>query len=202
MVRGHGLGEAEVEDLDRAIGTNFDVGRLQIAVHDALLVRVLHGLGDLPGDVERVAERQRARLEQVCQRAPFDEFHHQGRDAVAVFEPVDVRDVRMVEQRQRVRFTREPGDAFGVTGDRRGQDFDGDLTIQGTVECGVDFAHPARTEAAGDFVLPDARAGAQAHVSRVYRRSQDGRAKRRDNSWGSRARTAKSPAVAGPFLQA
>ena len=38
------LGNAEVEQLDIVIGTEQHVGRLDVAVHHQVLVRVLHGV--------------------------------------------------------------------------------------------------------------------------------------------------------------
>ena len=49
------LRQAEVEDLDDAVGRDLDVGRFQIAVNDALLVRRFQRLGDLPRDRQRLA---------------------------------------------------------------------------------------------------------------------------------------------------
>ena len=55
------LGQAEVEHLDGAVRRELDVGRLQVAVDDAALVRGLERLGDLPRDRQRLVERERAR---------------------------------------------------------------------------------------------------------------------------------------------
>ena len=52
------LREPEVEHLDRAVGPDLDVGRLQIAMDDALLVRGFERLGDLPRDGQRFVERK------------------------------------------------------------------------------------------------------------------------------------------------
>src|SRR6185436_2023794 len=42
--------QSEVEDLDDAVRRDLDIRRLEIPVHDAMLVRDLEGLGDLFGD--------------------------------------------------------------------------------------------------------------------------------------------------------
>ena len=52
-----GLGEAEVEDLHHAVRRDLDIGRFEIAVHDALLVRGVEGIGDLPSNRQRVGDR-------------------------------------------------------------------------------------------------------------------------------------------------
>jgi hypothetical protein len=44
------LRQAEVENLHDAVGRDLDVRRLQIAMDDPLLVRVLEGLADLTRD--------------------------------------------------------------------------------------------------------------------------------------------------------
>ena len=69
------LREAEVQQLHPAVGKHFDVGRLQVAVDDAGVVRGLEAFGDLPADVERVANGRarrgaRARRASVLERAP------------------------------------------------------------------------------------------------------------------------------------
>ena len=56
-----GLGEAEVEHLDRAVRRDLDVRRLEVAVDDALLVRRLERLGDLPRDRQRLVEQESRR---------------------------------------------------------------------------------------------------------------------------------------------
>ena len=55
------LGETEVEHLHRAVGADLDVRRLEIAMDDALLVRRLERVGDLPRDRQRLGERNRRR---------------------------------------------------------------------------------------------------------------------------------------------
>ena len=39
------------------------------------------------------------------------------RDAAGVFEAVDLRDVRMIERREHLRFTTETREAIGIVGD-------------------------------------------------------------------------------------
>ena len=56
------LGEAEVEHLHLAFGRDLDVGGLEIAVDDALVVRRFERLGNLPRDAERLDQRDRAAL--------------------------------------------------------------------------------------------------------------------------------------------
>ena len=59
VIRSERLRETEVEHLDRAVGPHLDVRRLQIAMDDAVLVRGLEGVGDLPRDRQSLGDRQR-----------------------------------------------------------------------------------------------------------------------------------------------
>ncbi len=54
------LGEPEVQNLDAAFLCQLDVARLQVAVNDPVLVRVLQRLGDLAGDPNTVIQFQSA----------------------------------------------------------------------------------------------------------------------------------------------
>jgi hypothetical protein len=70
--------KAEVEHLDRAVRADLDVRRLQIPVDDALVVRGLEGVGNLPADRDRVWHGHRA---DVRERRTLDQFHDERADA-------------------------------------------------------------------------------------------------------------------------
>ncbi len=61
--RSQRFGQAEVEDFYRAVGANFHIRGLQVAMNDALLVRRLERFRDLAGDGEGVGERDSLRME-------------------------------------------------------------------------------------------------------------------------------------------
>jgi hypothetical protein len=46
------LGQAKIENLDRAIVAHLDVGRLQVAMDDAVLVSLFEGFGNLSSDLQ------------------------------------------------------------------------------------------------------------------------------------------------------
>ena len=74
------LRQAEVEHLDRAVGADLDVGGLEIAMDDALLVRGLERVGDLPRD--RRALRRAAIAPRAIRSASvvaLDELHAPAR---------------------------------------------------------------------------------------------------------------------------
>ncbi len=59
LVVGRQLGESEVEHLDRAVGLDLDIGRLKVAMRDALLVRCFQRVGNLSCDACGLVERHR-----------------------------------------------------------------------------------------------------------------------------------------------
>ena len=88
---------------------------------DALFVGCFKGLGDLPGDGERLVERDRALPDAVRQRRPFDQLQDQRLDAVSFLQPVDAPDVGMVQRRQHLGFPLEASQPVGVGRERLGE---------------------------------------------------------------------------------
>ena len=74
-------------------------------------------------------------------------------------QAVNLSDVGMIEGGQRLRFTREPRQAFHVAGDRLWQDLDGDLSIQPGIARAIHFAHAAGADRGEDLVRADSGAG-------------------------------------------
>ena len=59
--------------------------------------------GDLPPKIDRHPERQRTTLEQLGQRRPLDQLHHDPIAVVSLIKVEDLHDGRMAEPRQRRR---------------------------------------------------------------------------------------------------
>ena len=97
---------------------------------DALLVRGLERRRDLQRDRHRVGKRDRAARDVRGQILALDELHDECDDSVALLEAVDVRDVRMVQRRQRPGFAVEARAPVGVEGEGLGQDLDRDVPTQ------------------------------------------------------------------------
>ena len=101
------LRETEIEHLDGAVIADLDVGRLEIAMHDAGLVRRFERLGNLPRDGEGFVKGNRALRDAIRERRPLHQLHHERRNAAGLLEAVDRGDVGMVERGQRLRFAVE-----------------------------------------------------------------------------------------------
>ena len=71
---------------------------------DAVLVRDLERVGDLPRDVTHFIERNRTLCDPIRQRRALDELHHQPADSVGLLQSVDGGDVRVVQRCEQERF--------------------------------------------------------------------------------------------------
>ena len=156
------LGEPEVEQLRAGLGQH-DVGGLEIAVDDALPMRLVEGVGDLGRDLQRLVERERPLLEAGGERLPVEMRHDEEVRAVGVADVVDAADMRMIERRDGARLALEPRAQVGIAGDVRREDLDGDAAIEPRVAGFVDFAHAASTQRADDFIRTETRASGERH---------------------------------------
>ena len=108
------LRQSEIQYLHHVVVSHFDVGRLQIAVNDAMLVCGFQSLGDLSGDFQCLVERHRPCGDTVRQCGSFDQLHHERVHARRHLETVHVSDVRVIQRRQRFRFALEAGESISV----------------------------------------------------------------------------------------
>ena len=88
----------------------------------------------------------------------LDEFHYERADPVRLLQAMNVRDVRVVQRREHLRFPLEARQAIGIVGKGLGQDFDRHVAIERRIAGAIDLAHPAHTDLNSDFV--DAETGA------------------------------------------
>src|SRR4026208_2149298 len=100
------------------------MGRLEVAVSDALRVRRVEGFGNLPTDRESVGDGQRTTREAISERRTLDELQYQRDAIVEILEPVDRTDMRMVERGQEARLAGEARAALRIGGEMAGQDLD------------------------------------------------------------------------------
>jgi hypothetical protein len=92
------LGDPEVENLGRAVPFDDDVFRLEVAMDDPGGMRRRSPLGDLGRDLERSPERQRSAVEELAQRAPLNQLHHQVRGRLVAAGVEHRHEVGMIER--------------------------------------------------------------------------------------------------------
>ena len=98
-----------------------------------------------------------------------DQLHDEGRHAAGFFEPVDRRNIRMIQRGEHFGFALEACDPIRIGRDRRRQNLDGDIALQLGIRRAIDLAHPACANWHGDFIDAEARAGGESQrvTSRV-----------------------------------
>ena len=133
-------------------------------MHDADLVRGLERRGNLTRDRQRLIHSQPPPPNPRREVIALDKLHHQYAAVVsAPRDPVNLRDVWMVDRRQCRGFAFEPRHAFGIADKLIGEHLERDDTTQLGVDRLVDLTHPAGAERALNFVRPDARPWSELH---------------------------------------
>ncbi len=186
--------QPEVQHLGQPLRRHHHVGRLQIAVHDARIVRGVQRIGHLHRVLQAVHHRQAPRLDKVRQRLAPDELHH---DAFRVASNVMQRhnvvnddDVWVVQRRGRARLLDESCPPVRRLSARPDQDFDGDKPPQRGVLRLVHRAHAAFPELFEDLVM---RNGGSDHTPELSRCGTQ-----RTGIFGLELQPHQSPGTAAP----
>ena len=136
-----------------------DVFRLDVAVDDAVAVRVVERVGDLGGDPQRVLDRELLlAIQPVAQRLAVDERHDVEHRAVHLSRVVQGEDVRMLQVGGGADLGEEPR-AADDRGELGLEDLHGDLAVVPEVVGEEDGGHPPRADLALDAVSVRERGG-------------------------------------------
>ena len=155
-------GQAEIDHFDVAVAPEHHVVRLEIAMHDALLVRRMESQRDLDGDVERFTDRQRTAADVLAQRRAVDKFHRDERRAVTLADVVDGQNMRVIERRGGSRFVREAAQTIGILINVT-QHLDGDDAFETVVHRAIDDTHAAFADKRQDLVRAEPRTRGERH---------------------------------------
>jgi hypothetical protein len=148
-------GDAEVHHARHAVGVDQDVGGLEIAVDDAMAVRVLHGVEDLQHHLDGAWCRQAALLAQLlCEGATLDILEHEVGIAVLFAGIEDRHDVRVAQLADCARLVHQCAFACLVPAGEM-QRLDGDLALQMGIVGQIDDALCPGAEHAEDVELAD-----------------------------------------------
>lgn len=152
-----GARDAEVHHLHRTGVGDDHVRRLDVAVHDAVLVRVGEGLQDTGDNDQCLLGAGRLGVqEEVADRAALDDLHHDvgdDRAADGVLAGVVHGDDRVVvEARDRLGLAREAGLGDRVLGEVGAQELDRDGASEPDVLRGENLRHAAPAESVGQPV--------------------------------------------------
>jgi hypothetical protein len=184
--------ETEIEHLHPSAGRDHHVGRLQVAVDDAFLVRRCQGLGDLRRIGKRFVEGKSARRDARVQALAFHELHREEAPPGDFFEGIKDGDARMSQVRQRACLASEARPPVFVLEELFRQQFQRDGPVEPRVLRSVDLAHA--TGAEGTENLVRAQSGSSGERHRLTSAPRSGRAYPWDRM--------KAPATSEPLLTA
>ena len=142
---------------------------------DAEFVRGVERVGDLLRDRQGFVQRQAigagrqamGRGDPSRQVVALDQLHHEGGDALALFESIDGGDIGMVQRGKGLGFARESRQTLGVVGKRVRQDLDCDVAIELRVTRPIDLAHASAPEQIGQLEDAETGAGSQGQTVAV-----------------------------------
>ena len=121
----------------------------------------LKRLGDLPGDVQGVGQRQPAVLQPAVQRFAGDVLHHEEERIAVLADFKDLADVGMIERGHGHRLAPQALARTRISRRLGRQQLDGDATIETRIVGEIDFAHGSRADGGQNFVGTEARARCQ-----------------------------------------
>jgi hypothetical protein len=156
--------EAEVGEAHIALAVDHHVGRLQIAMQHAALVRGREPRAQLPRDLDRLVLRDAAdSAEQRCEIFAVHILHREEAPAVGVAEIVQTADVLVRHLAREAQLLMEPREAVGVRCHAFGKKLQRDRMIERQVVGAIHLAHAAAAEERDQSIASgDDRSGREA----------------------------------------
>ena len=103
-----GLGQPEIEDLGLDTRGHEDVGRLDVAVDDAVGVGGVQRVRNLSREVQHQTKRERPAVHVLLERLALEQLHGDELRALELVDLVDRADVRVIERRGGARLAQKP----------------------------------------------------------------------------------------------
>jgi hypothetical protein len=147
-----GVRDAKVDHLDRATRGDQHILRLQIAVHDANVMRGAQRARDIGRDHDGARRVERTALDLAPQRVPFDVFRGDEQASVNLLERIDGRHRGMRDGRGRSRFAAQPLAQRRVAILQRRQRLQRDAPSEASVARAIDDPHAAAADLEFDLV--------------------------------------------------
>ena len=136
-------------------------------MNDSVRVRGVETCGDLPGQRDRLSNRNRAARNPVRQRLAFDELHDEKVDALVGSDVVERADIEVLDGGDRPGLALEALQQAGFPRDVCRKNLDGDRAIEAGIARAVHLAHGAGPCQRLDLYGPSRDARRQCHQSKV-----------------------------------
>ena len=150
------FGQAEVENLAVAALGHENIGRLDVAMNDALGVRRIQRIGDLDGDGTAAVPISSGLPAMRCfQRRAFQKLHGDEGVAVVLADVVNRADVGMIQRRRGLRLALKTSERLRIARHVIRKELQRDEAVQPGVFGLVDHTHAAAAELLDDAVVRD-----------------------------------------------
>ena len=152
-----GAGESEIADLGLGVEIEKDVGRLDVAVDDAVFVGVGESAADGGDEADHFRRVDRLAMGRVIDRLPGHELHHDVKHPVDFAEVIHADEVRVIEAGHRLGLGLEALAKRSVLAEFHRQDFQRDRPIQRLLHRAIDGTHASGRDEALDFIPREKR---------------------------------------------
>ena len=149
------LGQPEIQHLGVTAPGQEDVGRLDVAMDDALGMRRVQRIRHLDAHPEKRAHLHPAARDRLLQRLALQQFHRQVRPPLVVADFVDCADIRMIQRGRRPRLAAKPHQRIRILHQVIGQELDGGESLELHVPRPVHHAHSAAAKLLQHLVVGD-----------------------------------------------
>ena len=106
--------------------------------------------------------------EALGQILPFHQLHDQRARRAALFQPVEMRDVGVVERGEDFSFALKASEPIGIAGEMLRQNLQGNVALQPGVAGAIHLAHATDAQSSEDFIRPQMFTGQRHTVAALY----------------------------------
>jgi hypothetical protein len=124
-------------------------------MHDAALMGAFERISDLPRDRECFIDRDRTLRDPIRESRTLDELHDQEGTGLAFFDAMNVRDIRMVERGENLRFAPKARQSIDIRCDGGKKNLDRDVAIQFRITGPIHLAHAAHADERSNVVASE-----------------------------------------------
>ena len=149
------LGQTKIENLPVPAAGDKNIGRLNVAVNDALGVRRIERIGHIDRNSQQRLQFERRVVDGMLQRQAIQKFHDDEGAAVGLPDVVNRADVGMIQRRGRLRLAMKSAQRLGIACHAFGKELQRDETVEARVLGFVDHAHAAAAQLLQDPVMRD-----------------------------------------------
>jgi hypothetical protein len=138
--------QTKIQNLRGAVGTKFDVRRLEIAMDDPAFMRSFQSFRDLLCKQQHFTDRNTTAPDAARKRWSFNKFEDERLHCIRAFDSIDSGDIRVIQSSEDLCFTPEGGKPGVIPGGSIRSHLERYITIKLGIVGTIDLAHAAGTD--------------------------------------------------------